>query len=196
MKTVKIILASASPRRLELLRQIKINPIVHAAEIDEIAFAGEEPKQFVRRMAEEKTASVTAFYDIESVVIGADTVVVSGDQIFGKPTSYDDALAMLSSLSGKRHKVLTAVCVSRVRAHSTCIVESSVRFRELTSAEIAAYWQTKEPLDKAGAYAIQGMAAMFIEEIQGSYSGIMGLPLYEVARLLAAVGVKMLDSDI
>ncbi len=196
MRTIEIILASASPRRLELLRQIGIDPLVHAAEINETPHSSESPRQFVRRMAEEKTASISACHDNGSLVVGADTIVVVGGQIFGKPSSYDDACSILRTLSGKRHQVLTAVSVNSTKLKSTVLVESTVSFRELTPGVIDAYWRTGEPLDKAGAYAIQGFAAMFIEEIQGSYSSIMGLPLCEVAELLAEAGVKVLDLDI
>ena len=196
MGITKIILASASPRRLELMRQIGVDPIVHVAEIDETPFSNEQPHPLVRRMAEEKATCIAAGHVQEDLVIGADTVVVAGDRIFGKPVDFEDASAMLSCLSGTCHQVLTAVCVSKADVLSTRIVESTVRFRELSEMEIEAYWQTGEPLDKAGAYAVQGLAAIFIEEIQGSYSAIMGLPLYEVTELLAEAGVKVLDLDI
>ena len=169
---------------------------MHVAEIDETPFSNEQPHPFVRRMAEEKATCIAAGHVQEDLVIGADTVVVAGDRIFGKPVDFEDASAMLSCLSGTCHQVLTAVCVSKADVLSTRIVESTVRFRELSEMEIEAYWQTGEPLDKAGAYAVQGLAAIFIEEIQGGYSAIMGRPFYKAAELLAEAGVEVLDLDI
>jgi septum formation protein len=196
MNVTKIILASGSPRRLALLQQMGITPTVQVPRINESLKPYETPRQFVCRMALEKAMTVIECDDTGSLVIGADTIVVSDNQVIGKPTCFDDAVSTLRLLSGKRHQVLTAVTVGNAASCFTRIVVSTVCFRKLSNVEIGAYCQTGEPFDKAGAYAIQGLAAMFIEEIQGSYSAIMGLPLYEVAALLAEAGVKVLDLDI
>jgi septum formation protein len=204
MSAIEIILASASPRRLELMRQIGLEPKVRVAHIDETPFVHEDPRQYARRMAQAKAVTVKSHYPDEVLVIGADTVVVAEGQIFGKPASQEEAFAMLSSLSGKYHQVLSSISLCQVLSSiSLCseysqltrLVETKVRFRTLTAEEINTYWQTGEPKGKAGSYAIQGLAAVFIEEIQGSYSAVMGLPLFELAALLAETGLEVLDLE-
>jgi nucleoside triphosphate pyrophosphatase len=186
-------LASNSPRRAELLRQIGVNFRVIAAAIDESAAAAETPEAHVTRLALEKARAGHATLQGEHrrPVLGADTMVVAGDVVMGKPRDREDAIHMLQSLSGRTHRVLSAVAL--VDATETCRLSiSHVTFRTLAREECAAYWGTGEPEDKAGGYAIQGLAAMFISRLEGSYSGVMGLPLYETAELLVAAGVPLL----
>jgi nucleoside triphosphate pyrophosphatase len=186
-------LASNSPRRAELLRQIGVNFRVIAAAIDESAVAGESPEAHVTRLALEKARAGHATLQDEHrrPVLGADTMVVAGDVVMGKPHNREDAIQMLQALSGRTHRVLSAVAL--VEKSEDCRLSvSQVTFRSLTRAECAAYWGTGEPGDKAGGYAIQGLAAMFVSRLEGSYSGVMGLPLCETAELLAAAGVRLL----
>jgi septum formation protein len=188
-----IYLASNSPRRADLLRQIGVNFHVIAAAIDESATPGETPEAHVTRLALEKARAGHATLQGEHrrPVLGADTMVVAGDVAMGKPCDREDAIHMLQSLSGRTHRVLSAVAL--VDAGEACRLSiSHVTFRTLTREECAAYWGMGEPADKAGGYAIQGLAAMFISRLEGSYSGVMGLPLYETAELLAAAGVRLL----
>jgi len=185
---VDIILASASPRRLELLKQIGIDPLVRPARIDE-ARLDESAADYTKRIALEKALSIaSALADDKMIVLGADTAVVVDEETFGKPQDEADARMMLSRLSGRIHRVLTAVAVVTGNQRLVSLSETVVSFRELDAEEIAAYWQTGEPADKAGAYAIQGLGAVFIEEIKGSYSGVMGLPLFETVQLLKNFG--------
>lgn len=189
----RIFLASNSPRRAELLHQIGVDFRVIVAAIDEAAAAQETPEAHVTRLALEKARAGHAILQDEDcrLVLGADTMVVAGDVAMGKPRDREEAIHMLQSLSGKTHRVLSAVAlVGEVEAFRLNI--SQVTFRSLTRAECEAYWGTGEPGDKAGGYAIQGMAAMFISRLEGSYSGVMGLPLYETAELLVAAGVRLL----
>jgi septum formation protein len=182
-----IVLASQSPRRAELLEQVGVEFRTAPAYIDESVHADERAADYVERVAVAKARSVRrAFPDYP--VLAADTAVVLDQVILGKPRDRDDALDMLGRLSGRTHEVLTGVAVQAERLSYRLNV-SRVVFRELSEQEAAAYWATGEPADKAGAYAIQGLAAAFIERIEGSYSGIMGLPLFETMRLLNALGV-------
>jgi len=188
-----IYLASNSPRRAELLRQIGVDFRVIAADVDESAAADETPEAHVTRLALEKARAGHAPLqgDHRRPVLGADTMVVVGDVAMGKPRDREEAIHMLQSLSGRTHRVLSAVALVDDAATFRLSV-SQVTFRTLTIAECAAYWGTGEPRDKAGGYAIQGLAAMFVSRLEGSYSGVMGLPLYETAELLAAAGVSLL----
>jgi len=192
MMDVDVYLASASPRRHELLQQLGVRFAVHVADVPETVKQGETPHQFVQRLALEKANKVwQAIAPAQQrPVIGADTVVVIDEHILGKPVSCEHAREMLGLLSGRTHKVMTGVAVVS-QQHSVCVNVSEVRFRVLDPAEIQAYWQTGEPADKAGAYAIQGYAAAFIEHLSGSYSGVMGLPLYETSNLLEQQGVPI-----
>lgn len=178
-------LASVSPRRRELLTQIGVPHVVTGAHIDESVQPGEPPHAYVQRMARTKAVAVWA-QDQSLPVLAADTTVVLDGVIFGKPEHRADALRMLIALSGRKHQVLTAVALATRSGVALRLNESHVGFRTLTPEECAAYWDTGEPRDKAGAYAIQGRAAVFIESLSGSYSGVMGLPLFETAALLAA----------
>jgi septum formation protein len=181
-------LASVSPRRRELLSQNGVTHIVTGADIDEAALPGEVPRDYVTRLAREKAMAIRRRGQ-PLAVLAADTTVVLDGEIFGKPRDREDAIRMLNHLSGRAHEVLTAVAL----AHSDGIAErlssSTVRFRSLSHEECAAYWETGEPRDKAGAYAIQGLGAVFIESLSGSYSGVMGLPLFETGELLRAAGI-------
>ena len=186
-----LVLASASPRRRELLKQIGVEHRVAPVDLDESRGAGEAPPEYVVRLAREKAeAGWQRLADRErEVVLAADTAVVLGDDILGKPRDRAEGLAMLLQLSGHTHQVLTAVALRDAGGMASQLSESLVTFRPISRDEAEQYWATGEPHDKAGAYAIQGRAAVFIERIEGSYSGVMGLPLFETARLLAAVGL-------
>jgi septum formation protein len=181
-----LLLASASPRRRELLWQIGVPHVIAAAAIDEQRRAGETPADCVRRLA---LAKARRFWPGELPVLGADTAVVVDDEMLGKPGTRDAALAMLARLSGRAHEVLTAVALVGARGSEVRLSRSEVHFRELDPAECERYWRSGEGRDKAGGYAIQGLAAVFISELRGSYSGVMGLPLFETAALLDAARV-------
>ncbi|HEY6483202.1 MAG TPA: Maf family protein [Steroidobacteraceae bacterium] len=181
-------LASASPRRLELLAQIGVACTVARAQIDETARPGEEAAGYVSRLAREKAASVRSTGQ-SGPVLAADTAVVLEGRIFGKPRDRADAIDMLGRLSGRTHAVLTAVALADAHGLVERLSVSSVRFRAIGAQECAAYWETGEPRDKAGGYAIQGFGAVFVQSLQGSYSGVMGLPLFETAELLRSCGI-------
>jgi septum formation protein len=183
-----VCLASVSPRRRELLTQIGVPHIVVGADIDETVQVGEAPRDYVLRMARQKALAVRERGE-RLPVLAADTTVVLDGLIYGKPRDREDGLAMLGRLSGRTHEVLTAVAVADSHGVALRLSVSAVRFRGLSSEECAAYWETGEPRDKAGGYAVQGAAAVFIESLSGSYSGVMGLPLFETAELLRAAGV-------
>lgn len=195
-----VCLASTSPRRRELLARIGVPHKVVGAHIDEAAHPAEAPRDYVIRMARQKALTV---HDRGEAlpVLAADTTVVLDDAIYGKPRDRDDCIAMLQRLSGRTHEVLTAVALADAWAtadvHEVAVrlSVSSVRFRALTLEECNAYWETGEPRDKAGGYAVQGAAAVFIESLSGSYSGVMGLPLFETAELLRAAGVPYWVAD-
>lgn len=185
-------LASASPRRRELLAQIGVPHITAAANIDESVLAGEAAVDYVLRMARAKTQAVRGHAGALPV-LGADTIVVLDGVICGKPGSAADGLAMLARLSGRTHTVLTAVALAaRDTPAASRLSTSEVTFRAVSHAECLAYWESGEPRDKAGGYAVQGRAAVFIERLNGSYSGVMGLPLFETAELLRAAGMPCL----
>jgi septum formation protein len=182
-----ILLASASPRRSELLRQVGIDHEIHPVDVDESVRPGEAPSAYVLRLAEAKAAALWQRLAVAErrPVLAADTTVALEGEIFGKPADLAEARAMLGRLSGRTHEVHTAVAVLHAGGAAARVSSSSVSLRELTPAEIDWYWRTGEPADKAGGYAVQGRAAAFIRHIAGSYSGIMGLPLYETWELLA-----------
>ncbi|MGZ8152076.1 MAG: Maf family protein [Methylovulum sp.] len=187
--SARIILASASPRRKELLDQIKVNYVVYPVDIDETPLLNETPLAYVQRVAAEKSAACVARLDTDLPVLAADTSVVLGDLIMGKPQNQEEALAMLRQLSGKTHQVYTALSL-RGREHGQAVSITDVTFRQLTKREILDYWQCGEPVDKAGSYAIQGRGGIFVESIKGSFSGVVGLPLFETAALLSQQGIK------
>ena len=189
-------LASASPRRRELLAQIGVAHTTAAANIDESVLAGEAAVDYVVRMARAKAQAVRG-YAGTLPVLGADTIVVLDGVICGKPASAADGLAMLKRLSGRTHTVLTAVALAAGEAApQSRLSTSEVTFRCLSHAECLAYWESGEPRDKAGGYAVQGRAAIFIERLSGSYSGVMGLPLFETAELLRAAGIACLPGEL
>jgi len=187
-----VYLASASPRRHELLQQLGVRFAVRVTNVAETLQRDETAQQFVQRLALEKANAVWQSLSPAQrrPVIGADTVVTIDGHILGKPATAQQAMDMLGMLSGRTHKVLTGVALVS-QQHSVCVNVSQVKFRVLDKAEVQAYWLTGEPADKAGAYAIQGYAAAFIEHLSGSYSGVMGLPLYETSNLLRQHGVPI-----
>jgi septum formation protein len=191
MPTDFIYLASGSPRRRELLQQIGVPFRVVAAAVDEAVLPGEEPLAYVTRLAAAKAdlgwgrnRDAT-----DGAVLAADTAVVLDGKILGKPADGEDAEGMLRQLSGRTHEVLTAVALRTAKGLKSRISRSEVTFRSIAAAEARAYWESGEPADKAGAYAIQGRAAVFVAELRGSYSGVVGLPLFETAQLLCEAGV-------
>ena len=186
MNFPSIYLASRSPRRRELLQQMAVDFAVIAPDIDESVQAGETPERYVRRIAEEKArAGQTLLKDgLTKPVLAADTAVIVNDRIFGKPVDDADARRMLKQLSGNTHRVMTAVSLAGSKDLHHAISVSEVRFAVLSETDIDWYVSTGEGSDKAGSYAVQGLGAIFIEQIKGSYSGIMGLPIRETAQLL------------
>jgi septum formation protein len=185
-------LASASPRRRDLLTLLGVSYRSVAIACDETARPTERPLAYVRRLALTKAQAGAAAVTVADVpVLGADTAVVLGRRTLGKPRGREDGLAMLAALSGREHRVLTAVAVVQGDRAEIVVSDSRVRFAETTAAERAAYWRTGEPVDKAGAYAVQGLGAVFITGIRGSHSGIMGLPLRETAALLRTFSVPV-----
>lgn len=179
-----LILASASPRRADLLQQIGVRFKVVPSNIDERQRPRESAVDYVTRMALEKARTVAANHALSVPVLGADTAVVLGAEIFGKPRDYDAARTMLQALSGNTHQVLTAVVVDDGETSAALISETEVTFRHIREHEYLNYWQSGEPRDKAGAYAIQGYGAIFVENLQGSYSGVVGLPISQTCKLL------------
>ena len=192
MKKDFVYLASASPRRSELLRQIGVPFEVRPADIEEALLAREAPEAYVVRLAAAKAEAVwTALDEVERrPVLAADTAVVLDGEVLGKPRDAAEAAGMLECLSGRTHRVLTAVALRGGTVVETRLSTSEVRFRATTPTERLAYCATGEPFDKAGGYGIQGHAAVFVEELKGSYSGVVGLPLFETAALLARCGVS------
>ena len=189
MQQIQLHLASGSPRRREILEALGIRFSFGGVNIDESRRAGEAVESMVVRLAIGKAEAATTG---SQVVLGADTAVVLGDRIFGKPDSKDDAIDMLMALSGRTHEVLTGVAVISGAGLSTAISCSEVRFRDIDAAEAIDYWHSDEPHDKAGAYAIQGRGGVFVAALRGSYSGVVGLPVFETARLLSAAGIDVL----
>ena len=192
----RIYLASQSPRRQELLRQIGVSFDVLDVSIDEPPLQHEAPLAYVRRIAHDKAQAAQEHIMRHQLptapVLAADTTVVLGDLILGKPFDADDACKMLRSLSGQRHVVMSAVAMAFANTLEIAVSQTAATFKTLSAAEISRYAASGESYDKAGAYAIQGRAAGFIARIDGSYSGVMGLPLFETVQLLEKFGVSML----
>jgi septum formation protein len=185
----RVVLASSSPRRRQLLDLIGIAHEVRPANIDETMRPREAPRRHAERLAREK-ASAIAKRDPDLITIGADTIVVVNRKVLGKPRDTEDAVRMLTMLSGREHMVITAVAVSRGRKLRSAVEEVRVRFRRLRDDEIEAYIATGEPMDKAGAYGIQGYGATIVERIEGDYFAVMGLPIVRLIGLLRDVGVR------
>ena len=198
-----IILASASPRRGELLAQIGVRYLKIPADLDEQIGAEESPSDAVIRLSREKAERIWATsdnwsMDIEGAknghipVLGADTIVVHEGKILQKPGSREEGVEMLEQLSGERHQVMSALSVATRSGVESALSISNVTFRQISKEERGAYWESGEPTDKAGGYAVQGLGAVFITHLEGSYSGVMGLPLFETAQLLSDAGVNLL----
>jgi nucleoside triphosphate pyrophosphatase len=181
-------LASTSPRRREILEALGIEFDVILVATDESPLEGEDPDEMVQRLAIAKADAATH----GDFVLAADTVVVLGDRVLGKPRDADDAVAMLLALSGRTHAVMTGVALKTPAGTTAVLSTTDVRFRQIGRDEAYRYWQSGEPADKAGAYGIQGLGGMFVKNIEGSYSGVMGLPVFETVELLAAAGLDVL----
>lgn len=191
---MKIILASASPRRSQLLKQIGLNFTVHPSQVEEKYIEGQSPHIWVQDIALAKALDVARNFK-EGIIIGADTIVLNDNLILGKPKDESEAELMLESLSGKRHQVLTGIAVvegKNIDNYFTQVEITNVKFRALSAREIKAYVRSKEPLDKAGAYGIQGLGALLIEGIEGCYFNVVGLPLSKLALGLEKFGVEVL----
>ena len=186
-----LILASASPRRRELLRQIGVPHQVQAADIDETPLLNESPGDYVQRLARGKASHVFRLRAGATPVLGADTTVAIDGLSLGKPRDDREHRAMFERLSGREHAVYSAVALATHEGVAVRLSVTRVHFRTISETERAAYWVSGEPQDKAGGYAIQGLGAIFVESIEGSYSGVMGLPLAETAALLVAAGVPI-----
>ena len=190
-----LILASASPRRSELLRNAGIAFTVAPAHVPEQAYPNEQPLLYAQRLARDKARAIFVRHP-DSVVLGADTIVVADEHLLEKPCDEQDAARMLQLLSGRVHQVITGVCLSAAALEQTEAEITEVRFSPLTESEIAAYIATREPMDKAGAYAIQGMASRWVERIEGCYFNVVGLPVPRVFRMMqaleAATGIRIL----
>lgn len=198
---MNIVLASSSPRRKELLEQIGIKPIIIPAEVDESSLAADSAEELVEVLAEAKAQWVFAKldksnYSSPGFVLGADTVVVLDGQVLGKPVDAENAKNMLRTLSGKTHHVITGVCLISIPQGKidTWHEVTKVTFRPLSDAEIAAYVMTGEPMDKAGAYGIQGKGALLVEKIDGCYNNVVGLPLGRLGEKLAEMGVNLWET--
>ena len=193
----QLILASQSPRRKNLLAQLGYQFTTMSADIDESVQSNEQPKDYVVRLAKEKAITIFSAPSMQHsmqqqsniIVLGADTSVVIDGDILGKPTDEADCISTLLRLSNKQHQVLTAIAAISADQVISTLVETQVQFKSITIEEIKEYWRTEEPCDKAGSYAIQGIGGQFVTTINGSYSAVVGLPLYETVQLLAQVGL-------
>jgi septum formation protein len=196
MSYVAIVLASASERRSRLLDQIGVAHACVAADVDESQHPGEPPVAYVQRLARDKAAAVVARLEgrADQPVLAADTTVVLDGKVYGKPADETDCVAMLSALAGHTHEVLTAIALWHGGILREVLCTSRVSFRAIGEEECRRYWASGEPAGKAGSYAIQGLGAVFVSRLDGSFSGVMGLPLYETAALLDAAGVTRWQS--
>jgi septum formation protein len=183
-------LASSSPRRHEILKMLGIEFSAAGVDVDESRLLDEAAEAMVLRLAASKAAAAVAGEN--QLVLGADTMVVADGEVYGKPRDQKDALQMLAALSNRTHQVLTGVALRSSHAIQTTLSRTDVRFRQILPDEALAYWQSGEPCDKAGAYAIQGRGGVFVAAISGSYSGVVGLPVYETTQLLADAGFDVL----
>ncbi|WP_455365282.1 Maf family protein [Kaarinaea lacus] len=198
----QIYLASQSPRRRALIEQLGIRYQALDVEIDESPRPGETPREFVVRVASEKACAGWQMVAEQAIpVVGADTCIVLDQQIIGKPENREQCIDLLKSYSGRAHQVITGVAIvgsdcdrhGVERLQHVRVSESTLTFRHLSTDECEQYWQTGEPVGKAGGYAIQGKAAVFIEKLEGSYSGVMGLPLFEFAELISLFGIQIFN---
>lgn len=192
--TPALYLASSSPRRQQILAALGLAFEVRSREVDETPLAAESPEDMVLRLARAKALALDV--GESDVVIGADTAVVVDHVALGKPRDEEDAVAMLMRLSGRQHSVITGVAVRGANGVQAVLSATDVQFRDISRDEARAYWQSGEPRDKAGAYAIQGIGGAFVENIEGSYSGVVGLPVFETIKLLHAVGVHVLPPQV
>jgi nucleoside triphosphate pyrophosphatase len=186
-----MILASSSPRRAELLRASGISFRVQSANVDEAVQVGESSHEYVTRLAREKAAAVSQLCSERAIVLGADTIVVVENELIGKPVDENDASRMLRMLSGKWHEVLTGVALITPSEMSTDSATTRVKFASMSDQEIEWYVSSGEPADKAGAYAIQGLASRFVERIEGSYSNVVGLPVETVWKMVKSMGLEI-----
>lgn len=189
MGQTRLILASGSPRRRAFLESLGLHFEVAPAELDETPLPAEEPRAYVRRLAAQKAEAVGIRFP-QAAVLAADTTVVLEDEVLGKPQDASEARRMLQRLSGRSHRVLTGVALGGA-ARGSVVVETEVRFRVLEEAQLRWYVASGEPMDKAGAYAIQGLGGAFVERITGSYSNVVGLPLVETLALLEQAGLRL-----
>ncbi|MCW8864973.1 MAG: Maf-like protein [Colwellia sp.] len=189
----KLVLASQSPRRQALLNQLGYQFSILVADIDESVHLNESPDNYVLRLARQKAQVIFEQLPVEeqvdTIVLGADTCVVSDGKILGKPADQQQCITTLRQLSGKNHQVLTSIATVSKTLVDKKLVTTQVSFKSLSTAEIERYWQTGEPCDKAGSYAIQGIGGQFVTSIHGSYSAVVGLPLYETSQMLAKLGL-------
>ena len=183
-------LASTSPRRREILASLGLQFDVVPVDVDETPRVGESPEEMVLRLSVAKAQA--AEIGAGGVALGSDTAVVVDDRVLGKPNDREDCLEMLAQLTGRAHRELTGVALTYLQATATALSKTDVYFREISRDEALAYWQSGEPRDKAGAYAIQGLGGAFVERIEGSYTGVVGLPVFETIELLRAAGLDVL----
>jgi septum formation protein len=186
--SAQLYLASTSPRRREILQTLGVDFDVIMVDTDETPFDDESPEELVLRLASAKADAAAG----AETVLAADTVVVLGERVLNKPRDAEDAIEMLLALSGRTHRVLTGVALKTSEGTQAILSATNVRFREIDQDEAAAYWQSGEPCDKAGAYGIQGLGGMFVAAIEGSYSSVMGLPVFETVELLKSAGIEVL----
>lgn len=191
---IDLVLASSSPRRMEILDQLSVRYEAISPKIDETPRYGESGDEYVRRLALKKACSLN-MSEHSPPVLGADTTIVCHDEIFGKPKDFKQFKEMLAVLSGGNHRVLSAVAMNDGNSSSILICDTTVTFRTITDKEIQHYWSTGEPQDKAGGYAIQGKGAIFIKHISGSYSGVVGLPIFETSLLMREFNVPYMGLE-
>ena len=189
-----IYLASSSPRRSEILKNLKVNFEILKCDFDESNFTDESPEDFVIKNTHQKCVAAHAIRQKKKLsnkpILTADTIVAMDDKIFGKPQNKDHAIAMLLEFSGRRHSVMTCVCLGETESQSNAevkmmfdLVKTEIQFANLTANQCAKYWETNEPIDKAGAYGIQGYGGLFVESLEGSYSNVVGLPVVETCKI-------------
>ncbi len=195
-QTINLVLASASPRRRELLASMGVEFAVHSTDTDESRHEGEAPEDFVIRLARDKAMQAAKNLAIEeasgNAILAADTIVVQSEKVFGKPRDYEHACRVWAALSANKHQVMTAVCLLVDGKTQVKVSVTDVEFSRITEEQMQRYWASGEPLDKAGAYGIQGLASAWVKQIYGSYSNVVGLPLREVNQLLESIDMNWL----